>query len=99
MEDKLTIRLNIADRNYPLNIERKDEERIRKAAKTINEIVIKYKNKYSNNEKDNQDFLAMAALQFVTQLQDIEEKQDITPIIEKLKNLDTELGDYLKEKN
>ena len=32
MEEKLSIRVNIADRYYPLKIERDDEERIRRAA-------------------------------------------------------------------
>ena len=96
MSEKLTIRVNIAERFYPLNIEAKDEEKIRLAAKKVNEIILQYKNRYSNSDKDSQDFLAMAALQFVTKLQETEEKQDITPIIESLENLDTELSDYLK---
>ena len=37
--DKLSIRVNIADRFYPLKVERKDEEKIRLAAKMINEKV------------------------------------------------------------
>jgi len=37
MEEKLSIRVNIADRYYPLKIERDDEERIRRAAKMIND--------------------------------------------------------------
>ncbi len=40
MEDKLSIRVNVADRYYPLKIDRKDEERIRKAAKLINDKVL-----------------------------------------------------------
>ena len=35
MEDKLSIRVNVADRYYPLKIDRKDEEKIRKAAKIL----------------------------------------------------------------
>ena len=37
MDDKLTIRVNIVDRYYPLKIDRKDEEKIRKATKKIND--------------------------------------------------------------
>lgn len=96
MSEKFTIRVNIAERFYPLNIEVKDEEKIRLAAKKVNEIVLQYKNRYSNSDKDSQDFLAMAALQFVTKLQETEEQKDITPIIESLENLDTELAEYLK---
>ena len=37
MEEKLSIRVNIADKYYPLKINRTEEERIRKAARLINE--------------------------------------------------------------
>ena len=66
MDDKLSIRVNVADRYYPLKIGRDEEERIRKAARLINEKVLQYKQKYV--DKDIQDFLAMAALQYVIQL-------------------------------
>jgi len=37
MDDKLSIRVNVADRYYPLKVERENEEKIRKAARMINE--------------------------------------------------------------
>ena len=70
MDDKLSIKVNVADRYYPLKIERKDEEKIRKAARLINEKVLQYKQRYL--DKDVQDFLAMAALQFVTRVIEME---------------------------
>jgi cell division protein ZapA len=54
MEDKLSIRVNVADRYYPLKIDRSDEEKIRNAARTINEKVSLYKKRYT--DKDLQDF-------------------------------------------
>ena len=75
MEDnKLSIRVNVADRFYPLKVEADDEEKIRKAAKMINEKILQYKTKY--NDKDIQDFLAMAALQFVTKLIEFDAKEE-----------------------
>ncbi|MFO7574762.1 MAG: cell division protein ZapA [Bacteroidales bacterium] len=85
MDDKLSIRVNVADRYYPLKIEKNDEEKIRKAAKLINDKVLMYKQRYV--DKDIQDFLAMAALQFVIQLIDEEEKSgddDLPRILEEL---------------
>jgi cell division protein ZapA len=85
MDDKLSIRVNVADRYYPLKIEKDDEEKIRKAAKLINDKVLMYKQRYV--DKDTQDFLAMAALQFVIQLIDEEEKSgddDLPKILEEL---------------
>ncbi|MFN8242248.1 MAG: cell division protein ZapA [Bacteroidales bacterium] len=72
MDDKLSIRVNVADRYYPLKVVQEDEEKIRKAARLINEKVLQYKQRYT--DKDVQDFLAMAALQFVIRLIEEEEK-------------------------
>ena len=44
---------------------------------------------------DDQDYLAMVALQFITKLLEYEDKQDISPIIEKIKELDVNLGEYI----
>ncbi|MFN8209286.1 MAG: cell division protein ZapA [Bacteroidales bacterium] len=93
MDEKLSIKVNVADRYYPLKIDRDDEEKIRKAAKLINEKVFLYKQKYA--DKDTQDFLAMAALQFVIRNLEVEEKPELTPGHEDLSKLDKELTDYL----
>jgi cell division protein ZapA len=94
MDDKLSIKVNVADRYYPLKIEIRDEEKIRKAARLINEKVIQYKQRYL--DKDAQDFLAMAALQFVTRIIEMEEKIDVSPLEQKLQDLNEELEEYLK---
>ena len=94
MDDKLSIKVNVADRYYPLKIERRDEEKIRKAARLINEKVLQYKQRYL--DKDVQDFLAMAALQFVTRIIEMEDKTDISPLEQKLQDLNEELEEYLK---
>ena len=93
MEEKLSIRVNIADRYYPLKIEREDEEKIRKAAKLINDKVFQYKTKYA--DKDIQDFLAMAALQFVIRLIEMEEKTDEPNLIERLQKLNETLDEIV----
>ena len=94
MDEKLSIKVNIADRYYPLKIERKDEEKIRKAAKLINEKVTQYKQRYL--DKDVQDFLAMAALQFVSKVLELEDRVDIGPLEQQVRELDQELEEYLK---
>ena len=82
MDDKLSIRVNVADRYYPLKVEGENEERIRKAARLINEKVLQYKQRYV--DKDTQDFLAMAALQYVIRLIEIEEKEEDSTVEEGL---------------
>lgn len=95
MDEKFSIRINIAERYYPLMIERKDEERIRKAAKIINDKVTQYKTKYT--DKDDQDFLAMTTLQYVTRFLETEEKIDDSEVIEGIKELSRNLTLYLEK--
>lgn len=95
MDDKLSIRINIADRYYPLKIERTDEEKIRKAAKLINDKVLQYKQKYV--DKDAQDFLAMAALQYVIKVLDTEDKNDLGPITSEIRELNEDLDSVLNK--
>lgn len=94
MEDKLTIRVNVADRYYPLKIGRTDEEKIRRAAKLINERILQYKQKYT--DKDIQDFLAMAALQYVVKVIDCENQTDVSPLLEEVKKINNDLEEYLE---
>lgn len=95
MDEKLSIRVNVADRFYPLRVDRGDEERIRKAAKLINDKVLQYKQRY--NDKDVQDFLAMAALQYVIKVLEMENKQDAGPLVNAVALLDQKLESLLKE--
>ncbi len=95
MEDKLSIKVNLVDRYYPLKIDRKDEEQIRRAAKLINERVLQYKQKYS--DKDTQDFLAMAALQFVIKNLEFEGQISEQIWIDKLNEVNGDLENFLKK--
>ncbi len=96
MDDKLSIRVNVADRYYPLKVERENEEKIRKAARMINEKVLQYKQRYA--DKDVQDFLAMASLQYVIKLNEDEEKLVTDEIPEALRELVRRIDDVLGEK-
>jgi cell division protein ZapA len=95
MDDKLSIRVNVAERYYPLRIDRNDEERIRLAARLINDKVTQYKQHYA--DKDMQDFLAMASLQMVIKMLELENQQDDTPIVEAVKDLDKKLEELLSQ--
>lgn len=93
MADKLSINININGRVYPLRIDRNEEERIRKAAKMINDIVLEYKKKYVN--QDAQDFLAMTAFQFVLKNLELEEQSDESPMVEQVRRMDEQLSEFL----
>ncbi|MBR3287064.1 MAG: cell division protein ZapA [Bacteroidales bacterium] len=90
----LVINVNIADKSYPLKIDKEeDEERIRKAAKLINDRVWQYRQRFA--DKDTQDVLAMASLQFVVKLLSLETKLHASDTTEKLQAIDRMLEDYL----
>lgn len=57
--EELSIKIRIADREYPMKVKRADEERVRMASKLINEKVKSYKEQYGIDDK--QDLLAMVA--------------------------------------
>lgn len=97
MDEKLSINVNVAERLYPLKIDRDDEEKIRMAAKLINDKIMLYKQRYS--DKDVQDYLAMAALQFVIKLIECEDKTDTSELMSELKDLDDWLGSFIGKQN
>jgi cell division protein ZapA (FtsZ GTPase activity inhibitor) len=97
MDDKLSIRVNVADRYYPLKVERENEEKIRKAARMINEKVLQYKQRYT--DKDVQDFLAMASLQYVIKLNEEEEKLETDYLPDALKELIQKIDLVLETKD
>ncbi len=89
-----SIHITIAERTYPLKIALNDEEKIRAAAKIINEKVYLYRKKYVN--RDTQDALSMALLQFVIRLIEAEQKEESGQILEELNSIDKSLDQYLR---
>ena len=70
MENKLKIKLSIADRVYPLTVDPSQEEGLRSASKKIEAMIKQFEENYA--VRDKQDVLAMCALQFASQ---VEQKQ------------------------
>ncbi len=84
------IKLNIGNRIYPLSVDPKQEEVLRKASKKINEMINDYESKYA--VKDKQDSLAMCALQVLSQSNLFTKSEDVNSSeienkIEEIKNL------------
>ena len=52
MNDKIKINLQIADSNYPLTINREEEQMVREAAKQVNVRLNKYREVYKNLEPE-----------------------------------------------
>lgn len=94
MDEKLKIKLSIADRVYPLTIDPKQEEGLRKAAKNIDNLAKKFEQNYA--VRDKQDVLAMCALQFASKIEQsgISQSEDTKEARERL----LALGDLIHTK-
>ena len=81
------IKLNIGNRVYPLSVDTNQEEILRKAAKQINQMINDYESKYA--VRDNQDSLAMCALQILSQSKTFsnDDDKEIFEIGEKLNKI------------
>ncbi len=97
MSDKLKIKLSIADRVYPLTIDPKQEEGLRKAAKNIETLAKKFEQNYA--VRDKQDVLAMCALQFASKIEQrgIDQSEDTEASIERLKALETLVSEKISD--
>lgn len=57
--EELSIKIKIADREYPMRVHPDEEERLRLAARVVNDKIKSYKEQFGIN--DRQDLLAMVA--------------------------------------
>ena len=93
---RLSINIKIDGRIFPLEINRDEEERFRKAAKKVNEFVSKFRKEFK--EQESQDILAMSAFQIALSNAELQERDDNSLFIDELKNLNDDISDFLKEK-
>lgn len=86
MED-LSIRIKIADRDYPMKVKASDEEKVRSASQLINEKLKTYKEQFGIDDK--QDLLAMVAFDSLVEKMTTEEthKQIDQNVLEKVNQL------------
>lgn len=74
MLNELSIKVNIANRYYPLKVNTTEqEELVRQAAKLINDKLKAYGEQF--NVKDQQDMLSMTVLEITTQLMTLQKQQ------------------------
>ncbi len=93
--EKLKIKISIADRVYPLTVFPHQEEGLRKAAKEIEKVIKQFEQSYA--VRDKQDVLAMCALQFAAKNEQktIDNSNQVMKAEEKLENLNQLLQEYL----
>ena len=87
--DKLSIKLHIANRIYPMKIEHDSEEYIRNAVKKIEKRLKFYEDNYAI--KDKQDLLAMCLIEYASKSESINNKTIVEDngLTEKLTNIQT----------
>ena len=90
--DKLSIKLHIANRIYPMKIERKPEEFIRNSVKKIEERLKFYEENYAI--KDKQDLLAMCLIEYASKFESVSNKKvvDDDGLSEKLADIEALLS-------
>ena len=90
--DKLSIKLHIANRIYPMKIERKSEEFIRNSVKKIEERLKFYEENYAI--KDKQDLLAMCIIEYASKFESVSNKKvvDDDGLSEKLADIEALLS-------
>lgn len=84
---ELSIKIKIADREYPMTVKAEEEERIRKAGKLINERLKSYREKFGIDDK--QDLLSMAAFDAVIDRLNVEDniQNDDESALNKIKSI------------
>ena len=95
MDEKLKIKLSIADRVYPLTVDTSQEEGLRSASKKIDLMIKQFEESYA--VRDKQDVLAMCALQFASQLEQkqLDNSIDGKETIERIGKINDLLAKYL----
>ncbi len=93
--EKLSIKIRIGDRDYPMKVLAEEEERVRRAGKIINEKINIYKEKFGLDEQ--QDLLAMVAFDSVVDKINTEGNSNSTDsfLLEKLKSLNQDITQLL----
>ena len=95
MEEKLKIKISIADRVYPLTVDASQEEGLRSASKKIDVMIKQFEENYA--VRDKQDVLAMCALQFASQVEQkqIDNAMNGSETIDRLQKINAVLDQYL----
>ena len=94
---EISIKINIADRVYPLKVNMEEEEIIRRAAKLINDRIKEYQENYA--VRDKQDLLSMCVLHYATSSLKADNKVtvDDTELAEKVYQLDYLLTQFFSK--
>lgn len=90
MAERETVNINvmIAERLYPLRVDKADEEKLRNAVKLVNGKIAEYQKSYAG--KDKQDYMAMCLLNYAVESlrKDEQQQQSDRNADEKINRID-----------
>jgi cell division protein ZapA (FtsZ GTPase activity inhibitor) len=94
---EISIKINIADRVYPLRVNMEEEEIIRRAAKLINDRIKEYQENYA--VRDKQDLLSMCVLHYATSSLKADQKVSVedSEVAERVYELDYLLNQFFSK--
>jgi len=94
---EISIKINIADRIYPLRVDMEEEEVIRRASKLINDRIKEFQENYA--VRDKQDLLSMCVLHYATGMLKAEKKSNVDEVgvVKAVNELDGMLTDFFSK--
>lgn len=97
MDEKLKIKISVADRVYPLTVDPAQEEGLRSASKKIDAMIRQFEENYA--VRDKQDVLAMCALQFAAQAEQkqIDKSVDVQSALDRLRAMNDKVDELLSK--
>ena len=97
MDEKLKIKISVADRVYPLTVDPAQEEGLRSASKKIDAMIRQFEENYA--VRDKQDVLAMCALQFAAQVEQkqIDKSVDVESALDRLRAMNDKVDELLSK--
>jgi len=94
--DEFKIQLRVANKVYPIFCKRSEEGLFRKAATAINDKILQYSSQFSGKSFEVNELLTMAAIHFSAVSLLLRQKEDTSPLLEKIELIDKELEEYLQ---
>jgi cell division protein ZapA (FtsZ GTPase activity inhibitor) len=98
MGELLSVKVSIANRNYPLRVNKDEQEKVLRAAENINKRIKELEENYA--VKDKQDLLAMCALQFASEAMGSKQgsaEHSRKEIMESISSLNLIIDEYLEK--
>ena len=99
MEDEYfpnPIQLKIVDKHFPYLCKRKDERNLRKAATNVTDKYMAYSSYYAGAKLPMVDLLKLVAFHFSLELLGDTQREDMSPFVSKIEQLNAELEQYIQ---